>query len=115
MLTIVKSDDTRRNYSLRDILVEDLRTYDREAFDRELADLQVCFSPLRTRVQRAFGILGFVRFLKGYYLVLITERKRVGKLFRHSFYQVKDMQLVPLFRETTKQNRDDENRYLNYF
>ena len=25
------------------------------------------------------------------------------------------MQLVPLFRNTTHTNRDDENRYLNYF
>ena len=73
------------------------------------------FSPLTTRVLKAYGLLGFIRFLKGYYMVLITSRKKVGKILRHSIYQVKDMQLVPLFRYTSAQNRDDENRYLDTF
>jgi hypothetical protein len=60
--------------------------------------------------------LGFVRFLKGYYMVLITSRKRVGKILKHSIYTIKDLQMVAMFRTTqTTQNRDDENRYMNYF
>ena len=73
------------------------------------------FSPLTTWVIKAYGLLGFIRFLKGYYMVLITSRKRVGKILRHSIYQIKDMQLVPMFRNTSTLNRDDENRYINYF
>lgn len=63
-----------------------------------MAEMDARFSPITTRVVRAYGLLGFVRFLKGYYMVLITSRKRVGKIFRHSIYTIKDMQLVPMFR-----------------
>ena len=34
---------------------------------------------------------------------------------RHSIYTVKDMQLIPMFRQKSSEHRDDENRYLNYF
>lgn len=115
ILTIIKYDDTRRNYSLKDILIEDKHTFEGEAFDDHIAEMNARFSPLTPRIVKAYGLLGFVRFIKGYYMVLITSRKRVGKILRHSIYQIKDMQLVPMFRYTTTQNRDDENRYINYF
>jgi hypothetical protein len=66
-------------------------------------------------VGKAYCVLGFIRFLKGYYIILVTKRKRVAKIMRHSIYTIKDMQLVPLYTNTTTQNRDDENRYINYF
>jgi hypothetical protein len=114
-LTIIKYDDTRRNYSLKDILIEDKHTFEGAAFDDHVSEMQARFSPLTTWVIKAYGLLGFIRFVKGYYMVLITSRKRVGKILRHSIYQIKDMQLVPMFRNTSTLNRDDENRYINYF
>lgn len=98
VLTILKFDDTKQNYSLKDILIEDKRTYKEEEFANYLYELKARFNPVTPRVERAYGVLGFIRFLKGYYLILITSRKRVGKLLRHSIYTVKDMQLVPMFR-----------------
>ncbi len=74
------------------------------------------YGPTISRLNKAaFCILGFIRFLKGYYLVLVTKRKRVAKIMRHSIYSVQDMQLIPMFTTTSTQNRDDENRYINYF
>ena len=32
------------------------------------------------RVPRAYGILGFIKFLKGYYVILVTGRKREAKI-----------------------------------
>ena len=116
MLTILKYDDTRRNYSLKDILVEEKHTFTAAEFDDHHAEIKARFSPLTTRVLKSYGLLGFLRFLKGYYMVLITSRKRVGKILKHSIYTIKDLQMVAMFRTTqTTQNRDDENRYMNYF
>lgn len=80
-----------RNYELKDILIEDRNTYNKAQFENYLLELRGRFAPVTTRIQIAYGVLGFVRFLKGFYLVLITSRKRVAKIARHSIYQIKDM------------------------
>ena len=53
---------------------------------------------------KAYGILGFVKFLKGYYLIMITQRKKVAKIGFHSIYQIKDIKMIPCFKWTTKHN-----------
>ncbi|VEL15566.1 unnamed protein product [Protopolystoma xenopodis] len=37
----------------------------------------------------AFGLVGVVRFLRGYYLILITKRKQVATIGEHKIYKVK--------------------------
>jgi hypothetical protein len=39
-------------------------------------------------VRDAFGLLGFVRFLHGHYLILITRRRPVGLIGRHRVYAI---------------------------
>ena len=36
----------------------------------------------------AFGIVGFVRFLEGYYIILVTKRRKVAILGLHTVYKV---------------------------
>ena len=118
VITILKKDDSLGGYELSDILLEDLNSYDSESFEDYLLKLKAKYSPVTTRVKLACGILGFVRFLKGFYLIMITQRKRVAKLGKHSIYQIKDTQMVPLFRTTnnvSRQVNDDELKYLNIF
>ena len=67
------------------------------------------------RVSLAYGILGFVRFLKGFYLVLITQKKKIATIGSHSIYQVKDTQMIPLFKDTSNANREDEIKYVQTF
>lgn len=67
------------------------------------------------RVSQAYAILGFVRFLKGYYIVLVTKRKRVARIGQHSIYEVAKTEMVPLFEATDNANRDDENFYVSMF
>ena len=43
------------------------------------------------RSQSAFGILGFIRFMEGYYMILITKRRKVGVIGHHSIYKVRDL------------------------
>ena len=112
-LIIKKCDDTKQNYSLKDILVENRQEYTGKSYANTKREDR--YGHRRLIVNKAYCILGFIRFLKGYYIILVTKRKRVAKIMRHSIYTIKDMVLVPLYNNTTSQNRDDENRYINYF
>jgi len=38
----------------------------------------------------AYGIVGFVRFLHGYYLLLITKKRKVGSIAGHKIYGIDD-------------------------
>jgi phosphatidylinositol 3,5-bisphosphate 5-phosphatase len=39
---------------------------------------------------RACGVAGVIRFLEGYYLILVTQRRRVGTLAGHAVYAIDD-------------------------
>ena len=61
-------------------------------------------------------MLGFVKFLKGYYLLLISAKKKVARIGYHDIYQVKDMKMVPLFRSShVTQHNSDEAHYVDLF
>lgn len=36
----------------------------------------------------AFGIVGFIRFLEGYYMILISRRRKVAKIGAHLIYKI---------------------------
>jgi len=82
VIKILKKRDTQRDeYELEEIIKEDYRTYDQDTFKRDFLDpLIQKYNPITTPVKLAHGILGFIRFLKGFYIVLITARKKVAKI-----------------------------------
>jgi hypothetical protein len=45
---------------------------------------------------KAYGILGFIRFLDCYYLTLITKRAKVGSVGGNSIYTIKSVETFPL-------------------
>jgi hypothetical protein len=47
-------------------------------------------------ISKAYGILGFVRFLDCYYLTLITKRAKVGNVGGNSIYTIKSVETFPL-------------------
>eukprot|EP00667_Euglena_gracilis_P000661 EG_transcript_661 len=67
-----------------------------------------------------YGLLGFIRFTRGYYLVLITGRRRVGTIGPHSVYEITATEMVP-FEAATKHttfsslSKDDESKYREMF
>lgn len=73
-LTIKKYDDVRKNYTLKDILFENKSEFDTEAMQAHLKIRHERFGPFVQRVSKAYCILGFIRFLKGFYIVLVTKR-----------------------------------------
>lgn len=44
----------------------------------------------------AFGLVGFVKFLRGYYMIFITEREVVGDIGGHKIYSVGKTEMVSL-------------------
>lgn len=45
---------------------------------------------------KAYGVLGFIRFLDCYYLSLITKRAKVGSIGGNSIYTIKSTETFPL-------------------
>jgi hypothetical protein len=75
-----------------------------------------------TRVQIAYGIVGFIKFTHGYYMILITDKRQVGTIAGHFVYECAGTALIPLFKTTNTpklfaklRSRDDEQRYKEIF
>ena len=60
-------------------------------------------------------ISGFVRFLEGYYIILITKRRKVGLIGHHTIYKIEDTSMISIPSESVKEQHADEQRYLKMF
>ncbi|CAN8244215.1 unnamed protein product [Cochlearia groenlandica] len=61
-----------------------------------------------------YGIIGFIKFLGPYYMLLITERRVIGEICGHSVYEVSKSEIIPLQKSSLLSNianSRDENRY----
>lgn len=47
-------------------------------------------------VVKAYGLVGFIRFLDCYYLTLITKRAKVGSIGGNGIYTIKNTETIPL-------------------
>eukprot|EP01133_Synstelium_polycarpum_P017723 gene17723-21133_t len=71
-----------------------------------------------SRVCSAFGVLGLIRFLHGYYIILITKRRKVGVIGTHIIYGIDDTTYVYIpttVPKTTGPDFTDETRYKGLF
>ena len=68
-----------------------------------------------TKTVSSFGLLGFVRFLHGYYLILIIKRRKVASIGYHTIYKVEDTKLVYIPNEQPREFVSDEARYVRAF
>ncbi|KAL0277006.1 UNVERIFIED_CONTAM: hypothetical protein PYX00_004440 [Menopon gallinae] len=68
-----------------------------------------------TKAVSAFGIVGFIRFLEGYYIVLVTKRQRVAIIGHHSIYKIKDTAMIYIPNEVKKVESPEEQRYVKMF
>ncbi|KAB2019726.1 hypothetical protein ES319_D07G016800v1 [Gossypium barbadense] len=65
-------------------------------------------------VTACYGIVGFVKFLGPYYMLLITKRRRIGAIFGHNVYAVSKSEMIPLPNSSVNPSIADfrkENRY----
>ncbi|CAD7923797.1 unnamed protein product, partial [Amoebophrya sp. A120] len=56
------------------------------------------------------GILGFVRFLRGWYVVVLTKKKKLGTLGHHEVFEVERVELVPI----ADQNLIQEEQFFQF-
>ena len=54
------------------------------------------------QVTDAVGIVGFVRFIQGWYVVLTTKRRQVGFIGPHEVYTIESWNLFPLKQPVAK-------------
>ncbi|XP_026856708.1 polyphosphoinositide phosphatase [Electrophorus electricus] len=68
-----------------------------------------------SRAVTAFGIVGFVRFLEGYYIILITKRRKMADIGGHSIYKIEDTNMIYIPNDSVRITHPDEARYLRMF
>ncbi|XP_077230380.1 phosphoinositide phosphatase SAC3-like isoform X2 [Tasmannia lanceolata] len=65
-------------------------------------------------VTTCYGIIGFIKFLGPYYMLLITKRRQIGAICGHTIYAVTKSQMIPIPNSTVQSNMaysKNENRY----
>lgn len=58
-----------------------------------------------------FFFTGFVRFLEGYYIVLITKRRKMADIGGHSIYKIEDTSMIYIPNDSVRVTHPDEARY----
>ncbi|XP_066557315.1 polyphosphoinositide phosphatase isoform X2 [Amia ocellicauda] len=64
-----------------------------------------------SRAVSAYGIVGFVRFLEGYYIVLITKRRKMADIGGHSIYKIEDTNMIYIPNDSVRVTHPDEASY----
>ncbi|XP_035539171.1 phosphoinositide phosphatase SAC2-like isoform X2 [Juglans regia] len=65
-------------------------------------------------VTTCYGIIGFVKFLEPYYMLLITKRKKIGEISGHKIYAITKREMIPIPNPTVRTlmaHSKNENRY----
>lgn len=85
-------------HALSDILTEDSYVYSKDELQRMLdmiSDGNKSSGGL-VPLAIAFGFLGFTKFLDSFYMTLITQRKRVGKISANHIYAIKSTEIFAI-------------------
>ncbi|KAL0101960.1 hypothetical protein PUN28_018490 [Cardiocondyla obscurior] len=67
------------------------------------------------RLVPAFALLGFIRFLEGYYIILVTKRRRVAVIGHHTIYKIEDTSMIYIPNDVIRIFHPDEQRYVKMF
>ncbi|CAJ2650030.1 phosphoinositide phosphatase SAC3-like isoform X2 [Trifolium pratense] len=65
-------------------------------------------------VTTCYGIVGFIKFLGPYYMLLITKRRKIGSICGHIVYAISKTEMIPLPNSSVRSNiinSKNENRY----
>ncbi|KAG0350434.1 hypothetical protein BG005_010051 [Podila minutissima] len=67
-------------------------------------------------VMTIYGVIGFIRLLAGEYMVVITDRTKIGRIGEDDIFKVKDYKVLPLSRNNlalTEAQVSEEASYLS--
>ncbi|KAG0688069.1 phosphatidylinositol-3,5-bisphosphate 5-phosphatase [Pichia californica] len=69
-----------------------------------------------TKKLTAVGLLGFIKFTKHYYLLVVTKRKEVAVLGSHEIYHIDETELIPVTNNVkAPEKKSIEERYVQTF
>ncbi|XP_042967760.1 phosphoinositide phosphatase SAC2-like isoform X2 [Carya illinoinensis] len=97
-------------------ILEDCTTYSEiECYDllRRIHEGNQCTGGL-TFVTTCYGIVGFIKFLGPYYMLLITKRRKIGAICGHTIYAIAKSEMIPIPNSTVRSKMaysKNENRY----
>ncbi|KAG4929515.1 hypothetical protein JHK82_046577 [Glycine max] len=60
-------------------------------------------------VTTCYGIVGFIKFLGPYYMLLITKRRQIGAICGHTVYAVSKSEMIPLPNSSVRSNINFKN------
>uniref|UniRef100_A0A7E5A0L7 SAC domain-containing protein n=1 Tax=Panagrellus redivivus TaxID=6233 RepID=A0A7E5A0L7_PANRE len=66
-------------------------------------------------IKSAFGIIGAVRFLEGYHLIVVTRAKAIALLGHHEIYKIEEVQSIYIPAAVNGPLSADEQRYAKLF
>lgn len=69
-------------------------------------------------VTTCYGIIGFIKFLGPYYMLLITKRRKIGAICGHAIYSIAKSEIIPIPNSTVRSemaNSKNENRSFVHF
>jgi hypothetical protein len=89
-------------------IFEDPNEYDTKDIRKIISSLKF------TKSLSAYGIIGFTKFLEGYYLILVTKRHKIGFIGNHTIYTIKDTTIYKI-SDGTKSSNPLESKYLKMF
>ncbi|XP_074288223.1 phosphoinositide phosphatase SAC2-like isoform X3 [Silene latifolia] len=98
---VIFEDPTIYSYPQCKLLLEDIHEVNKLSGGRKF-------------VTNCYGIAGFVKFLGPYYILLITERKVIGKICGHTIYAISKYKMIPIPHSNGLSHTDNterENRY----
>ncbi|KAK9705737.1 hypothetical protein RND81_07G078100 [Saponaria officinalis] len=110
VLTISRSQSSELH------LREDPTTYsESECNDllRRIDEGNKCIGGLKF-VTSFYGIVGFIKFLGPYYMLLITKRREIGSICGHTIYGISKSEMIPLLNSSERADMlvsKNENRY----
>jgi hypothetical protein len=70
---------------------------------------------LQLSSMKIYGVVGFVRFTQGWYMIFITKRRQVALLGGHYIYHIDETRLVPIGLQAKIDKNSDEARYIATF
>ncbi|KAG2728537.1 hypothetical protein I3760_01G210500 [Carya illinoinensis] len=97
-------------------ILEDCTTYSEiECYDllRRIHEGNQCTGGLKF-VTTCYGIVGFIKFLGPFYMLLITKRSKIGAICGHTIYAIANSRMIPIPNSTVLSQMaysKNENRY----
>ncbi|RKP25438.1 SacI homology domain-containing protein, partial [Syncephalis pseudoplumigaleata] len=98
-------------------VVEVAAVYSREECENLLATIRVGNKATggMHKVMDFYGVIGFIRFTEGYYMVLITRRRPVATLGGYLVYHIEDTSLLSIRGSSKLERKTEESRYVSVF